>query len=274
MKEAQKLAALFERDGFVTVPGLFSPEEVTEIREAFMAQNQDGPVPGLSDVGSGERTYSKGDPLGFYPRMMHPHKHPDKTVGPLSLRYMLDTRLQRLLRVLMGEEPVAAQSMFYFKPPGARGQDLHQDNYYLRVAPKTCVAAWVAIDDVDQQNGGMVLVPGSHKLPILCPTPADKTLFFTDHHLDVPEGMTPIPADMKAGDVLFFNGSVIHGSYPNKSQDRFRRAFICHYIPQESTELSMFYPCLDFDGSPVSIPEATGGGPCGGGEWMAVKGPH
>ncbi len=274
MKEAQKLAAAFERDGFVTVPGLFSLEEVIEIREAFMAQNADGPVPGLSDVGSKEHgTYSSGDPLAFYPRMMHPHKHPDKLVGPLSMRYMLDRRLPGLLRVLMGEEPVAAQSMFYFKPPGARGQDLHQDNYYLRVAPKTCVAAWVAIDDVDQQNGGMVLVPGSHKLPILCPSPADKTLFFTDHHLDVPEGMEAIPADMKAGDVLFFNGSVIHGSYPNQSQDRFRRAFICHYVPKESVELSQFYHCLDFDGTPVSIPGATGGGPCGG-EWTAIKGPH
>jgi hypothetical protein len=275
MNDTQKLAEAFDRDGYVVASGLFSPTEVAQIREAFMAQNVDGPVPGLSEMkrSGGSDDYSPDDPLAFYPRMMHPHKHSDKPVGPLSTRYMLDSRLQSLLQAFMGEEPVAAQSMFYFKPPGARGQDLHQDNYYLRVAPKTCVAAWVAIDDVDQNNGGMVLVPGSHRLPILCPTPADKTLFFTDHHLDVPEGMEAVPADMKAGDVLFFNGSVIHGSYPNTSKDRFRRAFICHYVPKESAEVSQWYHCLDFEGNPVSIPDATMGGPCGGG-WMEVKGPH
>jgi phytanoyl-CoA hydroxylase len=275
MKEAQKLADAFERDGFVIAPGLFSPEEVTEIRETFMAQNQDGPVPGLSDMkyGGAADDPSGSDPLAFYPRMMHPHQHADKPVGPLSMRYMLDPRLQGILRTLMGEEPIAVQSMFYFKPPGARGQDLHQDNYYLRVAPKTCVAAWVAIDDVDQQNGGMVLVPGSQQLPILCPSPADKTRFFADQHVDIPEGLSAVPADMKAGDVLFFNGSVIHGSYPNESADRFRRSFICHYIPEETVELSGFYRCLDFEGNPLTFPESTMGGPCGG-SWMDVKGPH
>jgi hypothetical protein len=32
--------------------------------------------------------------------------------------------------------------MIYFKAAGARGQALHQDQYYLRVNPGTCCAAW------------------------------------------------------------------------------------------------------------------------------------
>jgi ectoine hydroxylase-related dioxygenase (phytanoyl-CoA dioxygenase family) len=205
--------------------------------------------------------------------MMHPHKHLDKPVGELSMRYMLDSRLKTTLTGLLEEEPAAAQSMFYFKPPGARGQDLHQDNYYLRVAPKTCCAMWLAIDDADEENGGMVVVPGSQNTPVLCPTPSDKTQFFTDHHVEVPEGLAPTPVNLKAGDVLFFNGSVIHGSYPNTSPDRFRRAFICHYLPHSSAEISHYYHCLDFDGNPIEYADSTMGGPCGG-DWMEVKGPH
>ncbi|WP_309713668.1 phytanoyl-CoA dioxygenase family protein [Armatimonas sp.] len=274
MENLKALAEAFHRDGFVIVPGLFSPDEVETIKATFMAQNAEGPVEGLSEIRRGGKDgYSDNDPLAFYPRMMHPHKHADKPVGPLSMRYMLDPRVQEFLRLLMKEEPVAAQSMFYFKPAGARGQDLHQDNYYLRVAPDTCYAAWTALDDVDQENGGMVAVPGSHTLPVLCPTPADKTLFFTDQHVDIPEGMAAIPVDMKAGDVFFFNGSVIHGSYTNSSKDRFRRAFICHYVPKASAELSHFYHCLDFEGNTVGFGESTMGGPCGG-TWMEVKGPH
>ena len=42
-------------------------------------------------------------------------------------------------RLLLGREPYAAQTMFYFKPPGARGQALHQDQTPLRVQPGTCL---------------------------------------------------------------------------------------------------------------------------------------
>ena len=135
----------------------------------------------------------------------------------------------------------------------------------LRVKPGTCIAAWTAVDDVDMENGGMVLVPGSHVLDIMCPSKADSSQFFTTDHVDVPEGMHPVPAVMKAGDVLFFNGSVIHGSYPNTSKDRFRCAFICHYLPRRSQEVSRGYrPLYNFTGEIIEdIGDATGGGPCG-----------
>src|SRR5581483_1096451 len=110
-----------------------------------------------------------------------------------------------------------------FKPPGARGQDLHQDNFYLRVRPGTCMAAWTAIDDADAGNGGMVVVPSSGDLSVQCPEKSDPTIFFTNEHVPVPAGLKETSLTLRAGDVLFFNGSVIHGSYPNKSRDRFRR---------------------------------------------------
>ncbi len=264
------LQAQFARDGYVAVRGLFAPDEVAEIRETFMAQAADGPVPGLSDTGF--KTATADDPLAFYPRMMHPHKHDDLPVGKIARRYLLDRRLENILAVLMGEEAAAAQSMFYFKPPGARGQDLHQDNFYLRVAPGTCCAMWLAVDDADEENGGMMVVPGSNVLPIACPQTSDPSVSFTSDYVPTPDGMEAVPVRLKAGDVLFFNGSVIHGSYPNQSRDRFRRAFICHYVPRASSELSQYYPSLTFDGDPIHIPAATGGGPCGTGH--EAKGPH
>ena len=68
---------------------------------------------------------------------------------------------------------------------------------------------------------------------------------------------------MNPGDVLFFNGSVIHGSHPNASKTRFRRSLICHYLPSSSVEISQFYQVLDFNGVQRSVAAATGGGPCG-----------
>ena len=252
----------FQRDGYIVVRGLFSPDEAVQLRDHFMAMREAGLFPDnrISDFYKPVTAeQSGGDLLKQYPRVMQPHRFDD-----LSKQYLLDARLESVLRDLFGEEPLAAQSMFYFKPPGARGQALHQDNFYLKVSPGTCMAALVAVDDGDRENGGMFAVPGSHTLGVLCPHKADPDLSFTTEEVDVPEDMEPLAVDLRAGDVLFFNGSVIHGSYPNTSSDRFRRAFICHYIPQSSAEMSHWYnPLLTFAGEELTIADATGGGPCG-----------
>ncbi|WEK05192.1 MAG: phytanoyl-CoA dioxygenase family protein [Candidatus Devosia phytovorans] len=264
-------ATQFERDGFLAVRGLISAEEIAEIRETFMAAAADGPVPGLSDLPRGGT--NANDPLSRYPRMMHPHKHGHKAVGQLAMRYLLDPRLRPILADLFGEEPFACQSMFYFKPPGARGQDLHQDNFYLRVKPGTCMAAWIAVDDADAGNGGMMCVPQTAMLDIACPEPSDPALFFTTEHVEPPEGLEPQMMQLKAGDVLFFNGSVIHGSTPNTSQDRFRRSLIFHYIPASTREISHWYEAMSFDGDAQQIGVNQDGGPCGTLQEVAM-GPH
>jgi len=250
----------FHREGFLVARQLFSKEEIDGIRNRFMEASADGPIPGMSDSSG----FSPSDPLSKYPRAMQPHWHPDSEAGMLARKYIIDGRIHDYLQPIMGEEPAAVQSMFYFKPPGARGQDLHQDNYYLRVAPDTCYAAWLAIDDCDEENGTLVVVPETNTMDIVCPQVADASQFFTTEHVEVPEGHTPLAVIMKAGDVLFFNGSLIHGSYPNTSPDRFRRSLIFHYVPASSDKLSSGYkdPML-FDGTVISIDAAVGGGPCG-----------
>jgi ectoine hydroxylase-related dioxygenase (phytanoyl-CoA dioxygenase family) len=76
---------------------------------------------------------------------------------------------------------------------------------------------------------------------------------------------------MARGDVLFFNGSVVHGSGPNKTTDRFRRAFICHYAGESAEKIARFYDVLRMDGTPLVLDESTGGGPCGD---EIDRGPH
>ncbi|MBC8141632.1 MAG: phytanoyl-CoA dioxygenase family protein [Armatimonadetes bacterium] len=259
--ELSTLSAEFAENGYAVVRGVFAANEVAEIRDTFMEQAKRGPVDGLSE--SLHVAKDDNDPLKKYPRMMHPHLHTDKPVGAVSLKYMLDERVYTLLSAIMQTEPAAAQSMFYFKPAGARGQELHQDNFYLRVAPDTCYAAWVAVDDADAENGTMMVVPGSQALPIFCPDKADVSTSFTSDFVPIPDGLKAVEMNLKAGDVLFFNGSVIHGSYPNTSIDRFRRAFICHYLPANSIEIQPSYPTMAFTGERIKFGAATGGGACG-----------
>jgi phytanoyl-CoA hydroxylase len=267
----QEITSQFDRDGFVVTRGLFSPADIAEIRDTFMDLARNGPVEGISEYKPG--LYKPEDPLAQYPRMMHPHSHPELPVGPLARRFMLDPRLYGFLRSFLRDEPLAVQSMFYFKPPGARGQSLHQDNFYLRVKPGTCMAAWIAVDDADEENGGMMCVPKTSNMEIVCPEKADAATSFTNDYVAPPPGTHPVPVNLKAGDVLLFNGSVIHGSFPNTSATRFRRSLIFHYAPLAAQELARFYRNpITFDGRILYIANAVGGGPCG--SLQEVGAPH
>jgi ectoine hydroxylase-related dioxygenase (phytanoyl-CoA dioxygenase family) len=251
------LADLYHREGAIQVPGLLSEPETQQIRAAFMDQVAREHSLAIDDGVTGD------DPLARFPRFIHPHRRTDLEVGRLSLQLMLDNRILDVVTELIGPA-LAAQSMFYFKPPGARGQALHQDNTFLRAHPETCLAAWIAIDDVDENNGGLSVVPGSHRTELACPEPADLAESFTTGQVAVPAGMARVQTRMTAGDVLFFHGSLIHGSRPNTSATRFRRSLIFHYVPESSTEIASFYhPLVRPDRRPVSIATATGGGPCG-----------
>lgn len=263
-KSPDDLTAAFQRDGFVVARGLLSTEEAVFIRDAFMAANADGPVRGLSEIrDKGRNAYDPADPLAFYPRMMFPHRHPDKPLGQLARRYLLDDRIKTVLAACLKDEPLAVQTMFYFKPPGARGQDFHQDNFYLRVKPGTCMAAWIALDDCDAENGGMMCVPETGDHAIVCPEQADLSVSFTTEHVPIPDGKRAVLPILKPGDVLFFNGSTIHGSGPNTSPTRFRRSLICHYVPRGTLEMSHWYHAIDFAGNEVAVKRNEDGGPCG-----------
>lgn len=264
---AQQLSD-YERDGFIVLRSLFSQEETEALRARFMEIHRQA-----LDENSAMRHYyqprslkqANGDILQHFPRIMMPHRF-----DAISKQYMLDQRLGKILHDLFGEEPLAAQSMLYFKPPGARGQAFHQDDFYLKTAPGHCMAAWVALDDCDAENGTLFVVPGSHTQPVLCPHAADLTKSFTTEEVDIPENIQPQEVSLVAGDVLFFNGAVIHGSTPNMTTDRFRRSFICHYVPDSMTEMSAgYYPLHRFNGESLERSHAAGGGPCGNEEWAA-----
>lgn len=256
--------AAWERDGYLIVRGLIPPAEVAALIAAAMAQAALGPVPGLWDEDFTRRHPVADDPLARHPRLMQVHRHPDQPLGPPARRWLLHPRIAEIVTALLGEAAYAAQSMLYFKPPGARGQALHQDNFYLSVLPGTCLAAWLALDAADAANGGLMVVPGSHRLPLLCPEPADLTRSFVADQTPVPAGMAAQQLALAPGDVLFFTGQVIHGSTPNTTAARWRRSLICHYLPQSSTAIHAWYqPLLDFAGGEHRIAVSSAGGPCG-----------
>ena len=126
----------FVRQGWCYAPALFAPVEVSFYREHYMHMHA------CRSVAWGWEDFDpeSEDPLVRFPRIGMMHRW-----DRISAQWLIEPRLALWLRGLLGRDPYAVQTMMYYKPPGARGQALHQDQYYLQVAPGTCVAAWLAL---------------------------------------------------------------------------------------------------------------------------------
>ncbi|MCE9589541.1 MAG: phytanoyl-CoA dioxygenase family protein [Planctomycetes bacterium] len=220
MKLAPAQIRQYHDQGFLVVSGLFDAATVRRMVAHYMAMN-DLEHPSKSVMGGDPA--NPADPLNKYPRpiQMHPWDKP-------SAEWASVPGVLAAVQQLIDDEPVLNQTMLYYKPPGARGQALHQDQQYITIDP--LIGVWVALDDADRANGQMVVIPGSHKLGMMPVEAADISKSFTGGQTKLPAGARELGVDMKAGDVLFFHGKCIHGSHPNVTTDRFRRSFICHYV--------------------------------------------
>ena len=133
----------------------------------------------------------------------------------------------------------AMQSMLFVKPPGLPGQAWHQDEHFIPTRDRSLCGAWVALDDATVDNGCLWVLPGSHTTGVLHPVRAHGR---PDRYDSAPEAydatdpgffsfddadMVPVP--VSAGDVVFFNGHLLHKSLPNVTASMYRRAVVYHY---------------------------------------------
>ncbi|MBB6670706.1 phytanoyl-CoA dioxygenase family protein [Cohnella nanjingensis] len=165
-------------------------------------------------------------------RLFNPHKH-----DSFSRQLMRHAVVRGALNQLMGREAACVQSMYFYKEPGSPGQASHQDYYYIKNDPMTMIAAWTAMEErIDEENGCLWVMPGTHHWGLL-PHGAVKNLEEHESWTEETEGVDTsrqIPVVMEKGDILFFSELLIHSSNKNRSQDRWRRSYVCHYIREDS----------------------------------------
>lgn len=126
---------------------------------------------------------------------------------------------------------------FYIKQPGTGTFQIHQ-NWPSTELDDTSVSVWCPLVDVSANNGGIQVVPGSHKIvPDIAALRA--TEFFTPFKDElVKEFLKPV--EMKAGEALIFDDSLIHWSSMNNA-DTPRIAIQMIMVPGDITPLYFHY---------------------------------
>jgi hypothetical protein len=138
------------------------------------------------------------------------------------------------------EDPVVLGTAITYKQPrsGVLQFEFHQDSGVLTTTPDSLVLAFVALDDMDEENGCLQVIPGSHRcglheqlrLDERAWTPVERDV---DEEATKPDAAGAISLPMERGSVVLLHGRTWHGSGANRSE-RKRRALLVHCISRRS----------------------------------------
>ncbi len=212
----------YDRDGFAVVRNFLSPDEyepLFELVERYIREV----VPSVPDTVAFYQDKSRPETLK---QMEHMAKF-----EPYFEEYRSHPKWNKLASTLIGEEAHTQGPLWFNKPPKTDHRTPpHQDNYYYKLNPPNVASVWMAIDPVEEENGCLRYVPGSHLLGIR-PHAVTSILGFsqgiTDYSLKDEE--MEMVVQMQPGDAVVHHCEIIHRADPNRSATRQRRAFAMNF---------------------------------------------
>ncbi|MCZ6676020.1 MAG: phytanoyl-CoA dioxygenase family protein [Candidatus Poribacteria bacterium] len=214
--------------GWVVIEGVYHPDEVKRIAQLALEVSDRE----LTDD-SASYVVDRAPDGSIVPRKIDRPFFKERAFQS----FVLDSRLSNIIRDLINVEPLLMADQIFMKPPHfGSAKPYHQDNYYFKCDPAGhVITAWIAMDDVDESNGCLRYIEGSHKGPVLPHEMPDP---------DEPYNLVPPPelidlskeaaAIVKKGGVVFHHSQTLHTSHRNVS-DRWRRGYATHWASAETT---------------------------------------
>lgn len=127
-------------------------------------------------------------------------------------------------------------------------QKTHSDSIHMTTYPLGgLLGVWIALEDVDENNGGLHYIPGSHKLPYFLNSDYDnegdlfrigkKSYKAYEEFLDnkVKElGLKKEIFKANKGDLLIWHANILHGGEPHLDKNRTRKSLVYHFFDEKS----------------------------------------
>ncbi len=217
--DGQDLVAEFTDDGYVCINPLFDPEEMKALN-AEIARFIRTVVPTMPDT---QVYYEDKSDKASLKQLQRMFEH-DEYFNDL----MLNGVVRKLAEEVLQDEVVPVNMQYFNKPAGiGQATPAHQDGYYFNLKPCEAVTGWLALEDVDDENGCIHYVRGSHKIQEFRPHGQTGVLGFS-------QGITDFGTDADkendvsfpgcAGTFLMHHAKTIHWAGANLSKTRSRRA--------------------------------------------------
>jgi len=148
-------------------------------------------------------------------------------------------RVLAALRDLYGREPLPFQTLNF---PVGTEQPIHSDTIHFNSQPAGGMCGvWVALEDIDLDNGPLAYYPGSHRLPEFTPEDVGVPVVMGshEHYKDYErfiarfietEGLQPRHATIRQGEALVWASNLLHGGMPRRDRNRSRFTQATHYF--------------------------------------------
>ena len=192
----------FQSQGFVIVPGVLTPDEVR----------------GLQTACDEVIRMAEQNPKDIFCNYYMPHRVDQGALYDVYQRHPVFRSVTENPRVLDAVRAVYADEFYLFenslvyKPKSAENEvPWHQDYMYMTEDPDK-VVAWIAVDDVTEENGCMYAIPGSHKKGPLAFHQEHGQTHAKRTNTELFDESSAQPLIMKAGDLLLFHQFVLHSS--------------------------------------------------------------
>jgi hypothetical protein len=152
-----------------------------------------------------------------------------------------DRKLVELLSALVGSEMELFQSINFIM---GSEQHTHSDSIHMTTYPLGgLLGVWIALQDVNDDNGPLHYYPGSHKLPYYLNSDYDNEgnfFFIGDKDYTQYEKMLATKIrehgiqkqifKAKKGDVLIWHANLMHGGEPHTNKTKTRKSLVFHYF--------------------------------------------
>jgi len=220
----------YEEDGFVVLRGFLDDEELGELKgklREYIAEI----VPTLESTESFYEDIERPETLKQLFRLTE-HE-------PFFERELAKGKFKQLAELLVGNGAVDKGVMYFNKPPRV-GQPTppHQDAYYWKITPCNGMTMWLALEDVDEENGCLHYSRGSHKKEMR-EHATTKTLGFSQGIVNFPnddDRAGDVAMKARAGDLLVHHGKTVHWASGNDSITRSRPSMGIVYYGAEVEE--------------------------------------
>jgi ectoine hydroxylase-related dioxygenase (phytanoyl-CoA dioxygenase family) len=219
----------YNENGFVQIDNVLNLEEISELR-TYLGEVMD------ENKGLSIQTDTKG---GAYYKVLNQRVNTWRDHAGMA-RYVSHPRFANIALQLSN---VSGVRLFHdhalLKMPGdSKPTPWHQDFPYWplnRDTSKKTLSIWIALDDVDENNGCMMFLPKSNKVgqlkPINLVDPED--IFEYTKNSEI-QDKTPVIVKMKAGSCTVHSGLTFHYAHANKT-NKPRRALVIIYMPDGTT---------------------------------------
>ena len=214
------LADQFQQDGYCSVPGFLSGEEIGALL-AVMESVCVAATVGHHDAARLEMEPDQGPEGNRVRRIYEPCTYYPEFHALSECPKLLDS-----VEYLLGENLIFHYSKINMKPPGIGSPvEWHQDLAYYPLTNTDSLAVLLYLDDADKTNGCLQVIPGVHRNGILNHS---HNGFFRGQITEPVDGSKAVAIEGGAGTAIFLHGMTPHASAPNTSPFA-RRTLILSY---------------------------------------------